>query len=161
MMEGSIPDPVSETESFAQRPGSLFALTALYEPFGLAPLEAAAAGLPLVVTQNGGPSESLREGDIEYGVLVDPADPADIARGLLRLVGNHPTWAEFAKRGRQRVLDRYTWGRTAQGYLAKIEEIVANPLARRAAALLPIHPYFQNAQPKHSVSLEELSTLYF
>ncbi|MCL7454734.1 MAG: glycosyltransferase, partial [Anaerolineae bacterium] len=40
---------------------SVFALTALYEPFGLAPLEAMAAGLPAIVTQNGGPSESLYE----------------------------------------------------------------------------------------------------
>ena len=38
---------------------SIFCLTALYEPFGLAPLEAMAAGLPAVVTKNGGPSESL------------------------------------------------------------------------------------------------------
>jgi sucrose-phosphate synthase len=51
---------------------SVFALTALYEPFGLAPLEAMAAGLPAVVTKFGGPSESMREGDEEYGILVDP-----------------------------------------------------------------------------------------
>ncbi|GIR85223.1 MAG: hypothetical protein CM15mP85_18470 [Rhodobacterales bacterium] len=38
---------------FAQR-GSVFALTSLYEPFGLAPLEAAATGLVPVVTKNGG-----------------------------------------------------------------------------------------------------------
>jgi sucrose-phosphate synthase len=38
---------------------SVFALTANYEPFGLAPLEAIAAGLPAVVTKYGGPSESL------------------------------------------------------------------------------------------------------
>jgi sucrose-phosphate synthase len=61
---------------------SVFALTANYEPFGLAPLEAMAAGLPAVVTKNGGPSESLREGDEEYGVLVDPGDPEEVAAGL-------------------------------------------------------------------------------
>jgi sucrose-phosphate synthase len=36
---------------------SVFALTALYEPFGLAPLEAIAAGLPACVTRFGGASE--------------------------------------------------------------------------------------------------------
>lgn len=128
----------------AQRPGSLFALTALYEPFGLAPLEAAAAGLPLVVTRNGGPSESLFEDGVEYGVLVDPADPADIARGLERLVLDHEAWAEFARRGRQRVLDRYTWERTAEAYLRVIEELVAAPAARRPAELLPIPAWFRN-----------------
>ncbi len=141
--------------------GSVFALTALYEPFGLAPLEAAAAGLPVVVTQNGGPSESLREGDVEYGVLVDPEDPEDIARGLNRLLSDKKTWEQFARRGRQRVLDRYTWERTAQGYLEVIEAIVANPDARRSAQLLPIHPYFQSPEPVNEVTLEQLSSLYF
>ncbi|MGC9521352.1 MAG: glycosyltransferase [Anaerolineae bacterium] len=140
---------------------SVFALTALYEPFGLAPLEAAAAGLPLVVTQNGGPTESLREGETEYGVLVDPTDPEEIAEGLLRLLGNWKTWETFAQRGRQRVLDRYTWERTAEGYLTVIEEIVAHPNARRAAELLPIHPYFQEPVPENDVTVKELAALYF
>ncbi len=125
----------------AQR-GSVFALTAHYEPFGLAPLEAAAAGLPVVVTQNGGPSESLREDGEEYGVLVDPADPADITRGLERVLCDAETWERFAQRGRRRVLDCYTWERTAENYLALIEQIVADPAARRPDTLLPIPPYF-------------------
>lgn len=143
----------------AQRPGSLFALTSLYEPFGLAPLEAAAAGLPLVVTRNGGPSESLFEDGVEYGVLVDPADPADIARGLERIVGDPGAWAEFARRGRQRVHDRYTWERTAAGYLHAIEELVAAPGARRPAELLPIPPYFCDPTAEGDALLAELRAL--
>lgn len=146
---------------FLARRGSVFALTAHYEPFGLAPLEAAAAGLPVVVTQNGGPSESLVDGGTEYGVLVDPADPADIARGLKRVLGDDAAWERFARRGRQRVLDRYTWERTAANYLELIEEIVAAPGARRPAELLPIHPYFRDPQPENDISLAELSELYF
>lgn len=145
---------------YLARRGSVFALTALYEPFGLAPLEAAAAGLPLVVTQNGGPSESLVDGEVEYGVLVDPSDPQDIARGLMRVLGAPGAWAQFAARGRQRVLDRYTWERTAEGYLQVLQEIAASPTARRPASLLPIHPYFIAADPAHAISLEELRALY-
>ncbi len=40
--------------------GSVFALTAFYEPFGLAPIEAAACGLAVVATKNGGPSEIFK-----------------------------------------------------------------------------------------------------
>ncbi len=144
---------------FAQRPGSVFCLTALYEPFGLAPLEAAAAGLPLVVTQNGGPSESLYENGVEYGVLVDPADPVAIAAGLARVVGGG-AWAEFARLGRQRVLDRYTWERTAEGYWSIIEAMAAKPGARRPAALLPFHPYFRDPTPENAITLSELRKLY-
>jgi len=141
--------------------GSVFALTAHYEPFGLAPLEAAAAGLPVVVTQNGGPSESLIDEKTEYGVLVDPADPEDIARGLERVLCDEEAWEKFARRGRQRVLDRYTWERTATNYLSLIEEIVLDPQAHRPDELLPIHPYFRDARPEHDISLEALSELYF
>ena len=101
---------------------SVFCLTALYEPFGLAPLEAAAAGLPLVVTRNGGPSESLVEGGTEYGVLVDPGDANSVATGLNRALG--PEWPVLAVAGRQRVLDLYTWDRTAEGYLAAVGRAV-------------------------------------
>jgi sucrose-phosphate synthase len=145
----------------AQR-GSVFALTALYEPFGLAPLEAASAGLALVVTQNGGPSESLRDAQTEYGVLVDPADPADIARGLARVLVSPETVAEYARRGRQRVLDRYTWERTAQGYLAQIERVLADPHhGRENVAALPLPPYFQTGQSDDAISNTELAALYF
>ena len=146
---------------FFRERGSVFALTAHYEPFGLAPLEAAAAGLPVVVTENGGPSESLREGDIEYGVLVDPSDPRDIADGLRRVLDDEEEWAKFARRGRQRVLDRYTWERTAEAYLKTAAEIADRPEARRPQGLLPIHRYFQDPSPANDVSIEELAELYF
>jgi sucrose-phosphate synthase len=140
---------------------SVFALTSLYEPFGLAPLEAAAAGLPVVATQNGGPSESLGEGDKEYGVLIDPENPADIAQGLERLICDEKEWEHFAEVAQQRVLESYTWEATAENYLSLIEQIVSSPGTRRRAELLPIHPYFRNPQPNTDISLQELSDIYF
>jgi len=138
---------------FAQR-RSVFCLTALYEPFGLAPLEAAAAGLPLVVTRNGGPSESLVEDGTEYGVLVDPGDAGSVAAGLLRALG--PAWDDLAVKGRQRVLDRYTWDRTAQGYLAAIGRAVDAPNRPE----LPIPEWFRQPEANQGFGFADLAGLY-
>ena len=140
---------------------SIFALTALYEPFGLAPLEAAVAGLPVVATKNGGPSESLQEKNKEYGVLVNPEDPTDIARGLERLLCDAHEWEYFAQAGQQRVLKTYTWESTAENYLALLEQILSSPKADDGGELLPIHPYFRNPESQTDIFLEELSDLYF
>jgi len=141
---------------------SVFALTALYEPFGLAPLEAMAAGLPAVVTRNGGPSESLYDADggreydagggREYGVLVDPTDPADVAAGLLRLVGTDNEWDALHEAGRERVLSRYTWERTAAGYMAVIESMLADRI--------PIPGYFWKPGPENDLSPETLEGVW-
>jgi sucrose-phosphate synthase len=138
--------------------GSVFALTALYEPFGLAPLEAMSCGLPAVVTQSGGPSESLRQGDREFGVLVDPSDPVDIARGLLRILESEDTWRRLHEAGRERVMSRYTWERTAEGYLTAINDIVRG---ESHSGNLPIPGYFTHPSPDRDIALSSLVSLYF
>jgi sucrose-phosphate synthase len=138
--------------------GSVFSLTALYEPFGLAPLEAMSCGLPAVVTENGGPSESLQEGEREFGVLVDPSAPEDIARGLLRVLGSKESWEHFHEAGMQRVLSRYTWERTAEGYLDVTENLLQRP---RHAGELIVPEYFTNPRPDTDIPLPDLAALYF
>jgi sucrose-phosphate synthase len=101
--------------------GSVFALTAFYEPFGLAPIEAAACGLAVVTTQNGGPSEIFEDGS---GILVDPFDEHKIAAGFLRGIRDA---AHYAKLGERRVQTKYTWKKTADAYLAVIREGAGQP----------------------------------
>lgn len=136
---------------------SVFALPALYEPFGLAPLEAIAAGLPACVTRFGGPSESLYDEATgsEYGVLVDSADPGAIAQGLLRLVGEGGEWERFRDAGRRRVLERYTWEATASGYLDVLEAILA-PATQEHRQRLPVPAYFMAPGPDTDIGIEVL-----
>ena len=113
--------------------GSVFVLSSFYEPFGLAPIEAGACGLAVVATRNGGPSEIFADGS---GVLIDPADPDDIAAGIGEALTAH---GDYAERIQRRVASTYTWDKTAEAYLAIIE-------AGRAASQALIDP---------SVSLED------
>lgn len=84
-----------------------FAFPSTWEGFGLPVLEAMAAGTP-VVTSRG---TSMAEVVGDDGVLVDPADPADIAAGLLRAVG--PDGAAIGAAGLARSA-RFTWARAAE-----------------------------------------------
>jgi sucrose-phosphate synthase len=135
---------------------SIFALTALYEPFGLAPLEAMSCGLPVMVTNNGGPTESLQEAGQSFGVLVDPADPEDIAHGAMELLASEDVWLKYQHAGRQRVLDRYTWDKTAEGYLGVLEQIVTDP-EHKLNMSAPINI----SDPRQDLSVIELRELYF
>jgi len=137
--------------------GSVFALTALYEPFGLAPLEAMASGMPAVVTKFGGPSESMVNGDQKYGLLVDPTDQDEISTALYQLTSKPELWQEIAEAGYQRVLNRYIWKRTAEGYLKILQFAKENNIGGKH---LPIHPYFNDPSPKNDISIAELIATY-
>jgi len=101
---------------------SVFVLTSFYEPFGLAPIEAVACGLSCAATSNGGPTEIFADGS---GVLVDPTDVDDIARGMEEALDNYE---DLAARARTRVLDMYTWKKTAARYLVVIADGAASGL---------------------------------
>jgi sucrose-phosphate synthase len=135
----------------------VFALTALYEPFGLAPLEAMAAGLAGVATSHGGPSESLKDTRGEYGVLVDPHDPVDIARGLKRLTRDAAEWERVRRAGMQRVEARYTWERTAEGYAGILADLKADDRSRSDH---PIPAYFTDGNAD-DIGREWIEHLYF
>ncbi len=138
---------------------SVFALTAHYEPFGLAPLEAMSCGLPAVVTRNGGPSESMIELSTrkKYGILVNPADPADIARGLMAALSPLSAWETLRAAGIERVTSRYTWERTAAGYIDAISAARHRVLQH---GTLAIPPWFSDPRPENSIPLSELAHLY-
>lgn len=99
---------------------SVFALPSLYEPFGLAPIEAAACGLAVAATKNGGPSEIFQHGS---GILFDPLNTEDIAKGCLRALKHAP---DLANKAQILVNEKYTWEQTAKRYLSVIEESVAS-----------------------------------
>jgi sucrose-phosphate synthase len=106
---------------------SIFTLTALYEPFGLAPIEAMAAGLPVAVTQYGGPSEVLKDKDDKYGVLLDVKDINQMVEGYLEIF-NH--YDHYKKQGLKRVHETYNWLSTAKVYENAIKDVIKKPFSQ-------------------------------
>ena len=105
----------------AQRRG-VFVNPALTEPFGLTLIEAAASGLPVVATHDGGPRDILAH--CENGLLVDPLDPADIARALLAVVSDPRAWQRYARRGIGGVSRHYTWDAHVDKYLRSLDRVI-------------------------------------
>ncbi|APE46038.1 hypothetical protein BOO69_20920 (plasmid) [Sulfitobacter alexandrii] len=84
----------------------VFGNPAWHEPFGLTVVEAAQAGVPVVATRSGGPSSII--GDIGYGALIDPANPADLARRLLESL-NDPERERRCADARAKACKLYQW----------------------------------------------------
>jgi len=105
--------------------GGVFVNPALTEPFGLTLLEAAASGLPLVATENGGPVDIVS--NCRNGVLVDPLDPSAIGRALLELLGDRAAWQRASRNGLEGVRRHYTWQAHARSYLDAVRGLADKP----------------------------------
>lgn len=109
---------VAEIYRLAAASKGVFINPALTEPFGLTLLEAAASGLPLVATENGGPVDII--GNCQNGLLVDPLDREAIAEALLKILADRQLWRKFSENGIANVKLHYSWDAHAQGYLQKV-----------------------------------------
>ncbi|MEA3274817.1 MAG: HAD-IIB family hydrolase [Pseudomonadota bacterium] len=131
------PDEVPDIYRLAAASKGVFINPALTEPFGLTLLEAAASGLPLVATENGGPVDIID--NCQNGLLVDPLDPEAIAEALLEVLSAAGRWEELSSNGVKGVRKHYAWQAHAQGYMTKVkplpkrhEPIPETPPVRRA-----------------------------
>ena len=80
----------------------------LYEGFGLPPLEAMAAGCPVVVSSRGALSEVCGDG----ALYCDPVDAGDIARQVSCLLEDSALRTQQIRRGRLRARE-FSWEKTA------------------------------------------------
>lgn len=96
---------------------SLCVYTPVREPFGMVPLEAAAAGRPVVATAGGGYGEILDD----TCALFVPADPVEIAKGVQTLFEDPRLARRMGEAGRK-IAARYTWDRTAASLLELFRE---------------------------------------
>ncbi|MCT0215371.1 HAD-IIB family hydrolase [Synechococcus sp. CS-1330] len=116
-------EDVPDIYRYAAASKGVFVNTALTEPFGLTLLEAAASGLPLVATENGGPVDII--GNCGNGLLVDPLSREAIGDALLSILQNPARWQEFSSNGLRNIARFYSWEAHAQAYLALLQTLVS------------------------------------
>ncbi|KAJ4958203.1 hypothetical protein NE237_025314 [Protea cynaroides] len=108
---------VPDIYRLAAKTKGVFINPAFIEPFGLTLIEAAAYGLPLVATKNGGPVDIHRV--LDNGLLVDPHDQQSIADALLKLVADKQLWAKCRQHGLKNI-HLFSWPEHCKSYLSRI-----------------------------------------
>ncbi|WP_447555014.1 HAD-IIB family hydrolase [Vreelandella sp. EE22] len=115
------PEDIKSLYAWARERSGIFVNPALNEPFGLTLLEAAAAGLPLIATDSGGPNDIIEQ--CGNGVLVNPRRAEDIGSEALALFQDPKRWREMADNGRQAV-KAFDWQRHTERYHDLLKRLV-------------------------------------
>ena len=110
---------VAEYYRAAARSGGVFVNVALTEPFGLTLIEAAASGLPIVATHDGGPQDIIA--NCRNGLLADPLNTAEISAALLDALSDRRRWQGWVRSGRAGVRRHYTWQAHVDKYLRQMD----------------------------------------
>uniref|UniRef100_A0ACD5W775 Uncharacterized protein n=1 Tax=Avena sativa TaxID=4498 RepID=A0ACD5W775_AVESA len=108
----------------ATKTKGVFINPALVEPFGLTIIEAAAYGLPVVATKNGGPVDILKA--LHNGLLVDPHSAEAITDALLSLLADKARWVECRRNG-LRNIHRFSWPHHCRLYLSHVATYCDQP----------------------------------
>lgn len=114
---GKVKNPVE-----ALKVSDLFVLPSESESFGLAALEAMAAGVPVLATDAGGLPEVIRHG--VSGLLCEVGDVAGMAAHALRLL-EPKQLAKFRKQARERA-EEFRIDKVLPSYLAAYDEALKN-----------------------------------
>lgn len=92
------------------------------QSWGMAGMEAMAAGKPVIVSRANGLAEVLEDG--KTGLLVTPRSPEAIADAAKRLIGDSALLDSVAGQGQRLVRERYSWRRHAEEVLALLHEAI-------------------------------------
>jgi glycogen synthase len=104
---------------------AVYVATSRYEPFGLAPLEAALSGCALVMTD----IPPFRELWEDAALFYPPGDPTALTDRVRSLLSDPGVRRSLAQTAGERARDRFSPRRMTDGYLALYLEILTGPRA--------------------------------
>jgi sucrose-phosphate synthase len=118
-------DDVPKIYRMASASRGVFVNPALTEPFGLTLIEAAACGLPVVATNDGGPRDIL--GTCDNGLLINPLDIEDIANAINKILTDAALWDKYSRNSQQGAFKHYSWQSHVDKYIAVVKNVVGTP----------------------------------
>ena len=117
-------DQVPMIYRIAASSGGVFVNPGLTEPFGLTLIEAAASGMPIVATEDGGPKDIIH--NCQNGFLINPLEPQAIGEAIFKLLRDQDLWRQCAANGLRGVREHYSWEAHAQRYVEIIRPVAEN-----------------------------------
>ncbi len=102
----------------------LYVLPARFEPFGMAALEAMACQVPAVISQYAGIQENLTDGE-DY-LKIDPYHTPQLADTIIKLLENEELAHQIAKKGREMVVQNFSWEAVAQRFIEFYDQDLQN-----------------------------------
>jgi glycosyltransferase involved in cell wall biosynthesis len=100
----------------------IFAFAPIWnEGFGLPPVEAMAAGLPVVTSRSGTVMETVVDG--KTGYLVEKNNAAELAEALLVLLKDDGRREAMGRAGRRRALVHFSWDAIAEGMHTRYQSL--------------------------------------
>ena len=121
-------DDVPALYRYAARTRGVFVNPALTEPFGLTLIEAAASGLPIIATNDGGPRDIVAA--CNNGRLIDPLDAAHMGEAIYAALAHRGQWRQWSKNGVRGAHRHFSWRAHVQQYLAQAFKLIARQRMR-------------------------------
>jgi glycosyltransferase involved in cell wall biosynthesis len=84
----------------------VFVMPSKMEGLGTSVLDALAAGKPVVASRTGGIPEMIQHE--RNGILVQPCNPDDLARGIMRVLGSPREATKFAREGKKLAREKFS-----------------------------------------------------
>ncbi len=113
---------VPELYRLAAKTGGVFVNAALSETFGLTLIEAAATGVPVVATEDGGPRDIIA--NCKNGIKVDVSDPKNISKALNKIFDDKKLWSAYSENGIKNVKKFYSWQAHTEKYFYEANKIL-------------------------------------
>ena len=134
------PEEVPYLYRLAAKSKGVFINPALTEPFGLTLIEAAASGLPIVATEDGGPQDIVAH--CKNGILINPLDTEAMSAALVAVLVDRVGWQRRAKAGVQGANRHFSWQGHVKTYFKEVKKVInrggKRTIALRRSSRLPI-----------------------